>query len=135
MKKYILIIILTLLICFCSLESAHAQVKGGNEPVLNQVKGGNEPIKNNVSGGGVVSAGEDPEKLDDPLGEGVSLEGLLLKLFDIILYVGVPVVAFFLIWSGFMFIAAQGSPEKLETARSRLLFERLSKLLKGVLLR
>jgi hypothetical protein len=28
----------------------------------------------------------------------------------------------FLIWSGFMFVSAQGNPEKIETAKSRLLY-------------
>ncbi len=77
---------------------------------------------NEIPKTGPTSPGSDPEKLDDPLGESVSIEGLLLKLFEIILYVGIPVIAFFLIWSGFMFISAQGNPEKIETAKSRLLY-------------
>ena len=35
---------------------------------------------------------------------------------------GIPVVAFFLILSGFMFVAAQGNKEKLKTARTMLLW-------------
>ncbi len=69
-----------------------------------------------------TSSSQAPEKLDDPLGDSVSIEGLLLRLFEIIIYIGIPIVAFFLIWSGFMFITAQGNPEKIETAKSRLLY-------------
>ncbi len=111
MKKYIVILSIFITLLFIATIPVSAHVKGTPTKTDGTVKG--TPTTNPVA---------DPEKLDDPLGEGVSLEGLLLKLFDIILYVGVPVVAFFLIWSGFMFITAQGNPEKLTIARSRLLY-------------
>ncbi len=133
MKKYTLIFIIAIVLSFGFLGTAFAQkapptgfygtknfTGGATSPNETPKTGATSP--NEIPKNGPTSPGEDPEKLDDPLGEGVSLEGLLLRLFDIILYVGVPVVAFFLIWSGFMFITAQGSPEKLETARSRLLY-------------
>jgi hypothetical protein len=120
MKKYTLIIMLAFLLTLGSVNIVLAQGTGPKTGVGSGPKSDPSPV-NTTNPNGKPST-EDPEKLDDPLGEGVSLEGLLLKLFDIILYVGVPVVAFFLIWSGFMFITAQGSPEKLETARSRLLY-------------
>lgn len=93
----------------------------GNTPT-NSAPAGSNPSGNGNTPFPPGSSSEDIEKLEDPLGEGTTLEGLILKLFEIIMYIGVPLVAFFLIWSGFMFVSAQGNPEKLETARNRLLY-------------
>lgn len=122
MKKYIVMFIFIVVASFIFIESVSAEVKvdpskSGNQS--NQVKV--DPQTSGQVGSPIYPKTTEIDKLEDPLGEGVSIEGLLLKLFDIILYVGVPIVAFFLIWSGFMFVTAQGKPEQIETAKSRLL--------------
>ena len=50
------------------------------------------------------------------------LEKILLGIANFIGKLGIPVVAFFLILSGFMFVSAQGNKEKLKTARTMLIW-------------
>ena len=47
---------------------------------------------------------------------------LVAKILDIVLVVGVPIVAFFLIYSGFLFVIARGNQEGLETAKRNFLY-------------
>jgi hypothetical protein len=63
-------------------------------------------------------------KLKNPLGEaGIdSLDDLLNEMLKIVLMIGVPVVALFIIWSGFLFVSAQGNSEKLGKAKSTLMY-------------
>ena len=63
-----------------------------------------------------------PKPLENPIPSITSVPGFVQKLLDIVLTIGVPIVAFFLIVSGFMFVAARGSAEKLETAKRTLLY-------------
>ncbi len=130
MKKFTFIFILLLICVFLNTNETSAQISGGPKQKQGSatIKGGPVEITDSatIKGGPTQTnnpqASSDIEKLEDPLGPNVSLEGLLLKLFEIVLYVGVPLVAFFLIWSGFMFVSAQGNPEKIETAKSRLVW-------------
>ena len=46
-----------------------------------------------------------------------SIPQFLKSVLDICVKIGIPVSAFFLIWSGFLFLSAQGDPGKLTTAR------------------
>jgi hypothetical protein len=109
---------------------------GTQNGVTNTNNGSTGSVNNGNTGGGVNNGNtggglnsnqnnndiQNFETLEDPLGGNATIESLLLKLFEIIMYVGIPVVAFFIIWSGFMFVTAQGNAEKLETARQRLLW-------------
>src|SRR3989344_5475123 len=47
---------------------------------------------------------------------------ILSGIADYIGKLGIPVVAFFLILSGFMFVSAQGNKEQLKTARTMLIW-------------
>jgi len=51
------------------------------------------------------------------------------KLFDIVLAIGVPVIALFLIYSGFLFVKAQGSPSALDEAKRTFIFTCLGALI------
>lgn len=66
---------------------------------------------------------EDYTRLKNPL-EGTvdSIPGFVETLLRIVLLVGVPLVALAIIYSGFLFVAAQGNPKKLEEARSTFLY-------------
>jgi hypothetical protein len=46
-----------------------------------------------------------------------SLPCFIKNLLDIMIQLGIPIAAFFLIWAGFLFIQAQGEPAKLTTAK------------------
>lgn len=45
-----------------------------------------------------------------------TLIGFLNLVLDIILIIAVPIIIFFIIWSGFMYVTAQGKPEKIADA-------------------
>lgn len=123
MKKNLFVILFGI-ICLIGTQQiafGQSQTAPGTIPGSSQTAPGTIPGASQTAPG-TIPGTENPKKLDDPLGESTTIEGLLLSLFDIVFYIGVPVVAFFLIWSGFMFIAAQGNEEKLETAKSRLVW-------------
>lgn len=72
------------------------------------------------SGTGGVSINN---KLINPIGPNLdTLEDFIVKIIEIALYVIVPILALMIIYTGFLFVAAQGNPEKLKKAKSALAF-------------
>lgn len=61
-------------------------------------------------------------KIHNPLKNIDTLNGLIVKILNIILTIGVPFVALMIIYSGFLFVKAQGDPKELGTAKSTLLW-------------
>jgi hypothetical protein len=60
--------------------------------------------------------------LINPLGEDASLEGLLEDIIAIFIRIGTLVIITMIIYIGFLFVAAQGAPEKISNARNMLLW-------------
>lgn len=110
-----------------SLSVVHAQVdttdadSGGTVDV--DTGGGNTTVGN--SGTDAGNSGSDqgnpgpPNVLVNPLKVN-SVEAFLLAIIDILLIFAVPVIVFFIIYAGFLFVTAAGNPEKIKTARSAL---------------
>lgn len=61
-------------------------------------------------------------KLENPIGGIDSIPALVENILDIILTIGVPLIAMAIIYSGYLFVAAQGNPTKLETAKKSLVY-------------
>lgn len=62
-------------------------------------------------------------KLDNPLGNNVeSLPELVESLLNIALKIGTPIVALAIIYSGYLFVAAQGNATKLAEAKRTLMW-------------
>lgn len=61
-------------------------------------------------------------KLKNPLGGGEvdSIPLLVEKLLEIVLQIGVPLVAIMIIYSGYLFVAARGNPGELTKAKETL---------------
>lgn len=59
----------------------------------------------------------DAPTLMNPLKNAPDLNTLILSIFDIVVTAGYIVVAFFLVWSGFKFVFAQGNESKLDDAK------------------
>lgn len=59
--------------------------------------------------------------LDNPL-KVSSLEDLLIALLNIVVVIATPIIIFFIIYSGFLYVTAQGNAAKLETARNSLVY-------------
>jgi beta-lactamase regulating signal transducer with metallopeptidase domain len=56
--------------------------------------------------------------LDNPLGAGTTLPVLIANLLKLIAQIGAVVCVFFIIYSGFLFIKAQGDPGEITKAKS-----------------
>lgn len=63
-----------------------------------------------------------PVRLENPLRNINSIPQLISAILDIVVQIGVPVVALFIIYSGFLFVKAQGNPEALKTAKTALIW-------------
>ena len=70
------------------------------------------------TGTGIIS------KVENPLGEGnlETIPDFIKAIITIILTVGVPVVALAIIYTGFLFVAAQGNSEKITKAKKALVY-------------
>jgi hypothetical protein len=61
--------------------------------------------------------------IKNPLGENITdIPSFIEAVINIVLIVGIPVIALAIIYTGFLFVSAQGNPEKLTKAKSSLLY-------------
>ncbi|MCF7831854.1 MAG: TrbC/VirB2 family protein [Candidatus Pacebacteria bacterium] len=104
--------------------STTGATSGGNQ--TGATSGGNQTGA--TSGGnqtGATSGGEESTenpRLINPLGGVDSIEGFLEKLFNIVLRIAIPIIALAIIYSGFLFVTAQGKEDKLTTAKKTLMY-------------
>lgn len=62
-------------------------------------------------------------KIVNPLNSDIdTIPKFINELIKIVLYVGIPIVALAIIYTGFLFVEAQGSPEKITKAKKALLY-------------
>lgn len=60
-------------------------------------------------------------KINNPIGPGLNtLEDFIAKIIDIALVIAIPVLVLMIIYTGFLFVSAQGSKDKLTTAKKAL---------------
>ena len=62
------------------------------------------------------------DSLDNPLGSTSTFAELIAAIANIIMKVGIPIAAIFLIYSGLMFVTARGSEEQLKKARNTFMW-------------
>lgn len=62
--------------------------------------------------------------IKNPLGENgpQNLPDFIKKVIEIVLIVGVPIIVLALIYTGFLFVKAQGNPEEITKAKNNLLY-------------
>lgn len=62
-------------------------------------------------------------KIDNPLGPNISdIPSFIKEIIRIVLIVGVPIVVLAIIYTGFLFVEAQGNPEKITKAKKALIY-------------
>ena len=62
-------------------------------------------------------------KIQNPIGEKIdTIPKFIEEVINIVLVVGVPIVVLAIIYTGFLFVSAQGNPEKLIKAKKALLY-------------
>lgn len=62
--------------------------------------------------------------INNPLGTGhlETIPSFIEAILNIVLVVGVPIITLAIIYSGFLFVQAQGNPEKLKKAKQTLVY-------------
>ncbi len=81
------------------------------------------PVKSIFADGEAEVPAAQPVLLENPLSSNIdSIPDLVHSLLNIVLIIGTPIVALAIIFAGFMLVAAQGNPEKLQKARQALLW-------------
>jgi hypothetical protein len=60
--------------------------------------------------------------LTNPLGEGSTFYGLIGKIVDVLIAIGIPVAVVFIIYAGFLFVTAGGSEDKVTKAKETLIW-------------
>jgi hypothetical protein len=61
--------------------------------------------------------------IENPLGPSITdIPSFIKVVIDFVLFIGVPIIALAIIYSGFLFVTAQGNSEKLTTAKKTLLY-------------
>lgn len=62
-------------------------------------------------------------KIDNPIGEKINDIPALIKVaLEFVVKIGGPVIVFFIVYSGFLFISAQGNKDKMKKAKDTLLY-------------
>ena len=91
---------------------------GGNAQVGSTAGTASGTASGSSTTGTVDSTGcNSSQALCNPIPSVTTVGGFVQILLSIILTIGIPIVAFFIIYSGFLFVMARGKPEDLETAK------------------
>jgi hypothetical protein len=62
-------------------------------------------------------------KIVNPLGDKITdIPSFISALIEIVLIVGIPIIALAIIYTGFLFVQAQGNSEKITTAKKSLVY-------------
>ncbi len=62
-------------------------------------------------------------KIENPLGDKITdIPKFIQEAIKIVLTVGIPLIALAIIYTGFLFVEAQGNPEKLSKAKKALIY-------------
>ena len=58
-------------------------------------------------------------KLDNPIGSN-TLQDFIIKVIHVVKLISIPIITFFIIYSGFLFVTARGDKTKLEAGKKSL---------------
>ena len=75
-------------------------------------------IRSESSPGGITK--QDDFKLPNPLGTIETISDLITKILDIVVQIGLPVIALAIVYSGFLFLKARGNDAELTKAKETL---------------
>lgn len=62
----------------------------------------------------------DPIVLSDPVQK--TIPQIFEAILDIIMVFAIPIIVFFIVWAGFLYVTATGNPEKIKKAHNALLY-------------
>ncbi len=91
---------------------------GIERPTCPDGSGGN--LGSDGSGGNTTNI---TTKIENPLGNQIdSIPKFIEAIINIVLVVGIPIVVLAIIYTGFLFVKAQGNPEEITKAKNALLY-------------
>ncbi len=70
----------------------------------------------------VGEGGETPGAITNPLGDIDKISKLITKILEIVVQIGLPLIALAIVYTGFLFIKAQGNETQLTEAKKTLLW-------------
>ncbi len=70
----------------------------------------------------IITLAQGTKQLNNPLGGFSTIDGLLVAVLNVVIIVAMPIVALYIIYAGFMYVAARGNPEKTQEASRALTF-------------
>lgn len=76
----------------------------------------------------ILSASDTFPKLTNPINQN-SIEGFIKVILEGVITIGVPIVAFAIVYSGFLFVSAQGKSDKIKEAKNALLYSLIGAVL------
>lgn len=80
-------------------------------------------------GGGTGSPpGAESVTIDNPI-EADNIQELFQAIIDIVLVFAIPIIVFFIIYAGFLYVTARGNPSTIEQAHKALLYALIGGLL------
>jgi len=117
MKKvfFSLMIFLLVFISYSPVVSINSHIIFAQE----KAGGGNAPES---AGGGSAEVASGNIQLANPLGSIKDIPSLVKQILEIAMKIGVPLIVLAIIYTGYLFIAAQGAPDKLTAAKESLVY-------------
>ena len=90
---------------------------GGGDNSGNATGGGDQ--QPNATGGG--DGGNVSVTIENPLGD-KTIQDFFLDLLDVLLVFALPIIVFFIIYAGFLYVTARGNAEQVKIASRALLY-------------
>lgn len=115
LKYSFVIVFAVMLVIPVVFVNAEVCADGTVKTVCPDVGGSNTP---DVGGTNITT------KINNPLGQNgpQTIPDFIKAVINIVLIVGIPIVALAIIYTGFLFVSAQGNPEKLTKAKNSLMY-------------
>lgn len=62
------------------------------------------------------------KSFENPIGAIPTITDLLVAILNVVIVIATPIIVFFLIYAGFMYVTARGNPEKIKVASQALMY-------------
>ncbi len=114
--------------------SFHTNVTGPGDLTDRNVTGPGDLTDRNVTGPGNDVSGTSGDcdgstpKLCNPLKVG-SIEALFRAIIDVVMIFAIPIIVFFIVYAGFLYVTARGNVEQIQKAHNALLYALIGGLL------
>lgn len=99
----------------------HAQTLGGQNTSAGTVGGGGNAVGNSIGAGASAAPACNGICLMNPLGD-ATIIGFFTSIVDVLLVFAIPLVVFYIMYAGFLYVTARGNPGQVQKAHNALLY-------------